>query len=385
LGGADAPSPITPLRDSAAPPRESKPGSFTQMFGSLGAAEAPAPIPAGSDMDRRDSSGASAGSFTRMLSLEPQAAPAELPPLLEQKPVSDRLNFGLTPESGKPAAASGDPFAAQPFAEPQPAPTPPQAGGVGITQLIRMLDDPSSKAPIQRRDEAPLTSPQGAGAGAWTQTYASLGEEPAAAKSKAPDWAPPQTLAPSLGFKAAPEVYAQSNLREPAMNAPVPPSGASGPSEFTRILDASRIREQAMKGDQAAAAESAAGAPPPPQRMAPPLPPPPPPPMPNYSVPVAPPAVGMHGGGGVPRPAVYPPSVPHAPAMYAPTPHVPQAPGMYVPPPPMPAVPQAPPPPKAAAPQPPANKMQQLIPILLVVVIVLLVVLIVTVIFLMKH
>jgi hypothetical protein len=371
------------FRDAAPPPAEAKPGSFTQLFGNLSASEAAASNPAAGDLDRRDSSGTGAGTFTRMLSLEPQPVAPTLPPLEEQKPIADRLNFGLTPETGKPAAASGDPFAPKPFSEAQPAPTPPQAGGVGITQLIRMLDDPSSKTPTPRREEAPLSSPQqGVGPGAWTQTFASLSEEPAAPKSKAPDWAPPQALPPALGFKAAPEVYPQSNVREPAMNAPAPSSSSSGPSEFTRILDASRIREMAMKGEQAAAAESAPAAPPP-QRMAAPIPPPPPPPMPNYSVPVAPPAVGMHGGG-VPRPGVYPPSVPQAPGMYAPTPHVPQAPGMYIPPPPMPAVPQAPPPPKPAV-QPPANKMQQIVPILLVVVIVLLVVLIVTVIFLMKH
>jgi len=365
--------PLGSRRATVSPPAENKPGTFTQLFGSLGGAEttpsAPPPV------ERADSPGGSAGSFTRMLSLEPQAAPAELPRFEESKPVADRLNYGLTPESGRPAAASSSPFSPQPFSEPEPAPVVPQASGVGITRLIQMLDEPS-KAPPPQSEAPPARPAPGPGPGVWTQTFASLSSpgDPPAPAAKAPDWATPQAPpTTAAAYPPPPAAHPAPSFTEPAMSAP---PAASGPSEFTRILDASRIRELAMRGGQAAAAGGAAPATPPPVASFPSAS------IPSYPVPVSPPAVGMQGGGAMARPVVYPPSVPQAPGMYAPTPQVPQAPGMYVPAPPMPSTPPAPPPKPA---QPAAGGLQQLVPILLVVVIVLLIVLIVTVIFMMKH
>ncbi len=393
--------PLGARRPTVPPPAENKPGSFTQLFSSLGESEATPAAPPPSEKtgppsgsagaftrmlslepeaappasEKPDSSGGSAGSFTRMLSMEPQPDPAEMPRFEVNKPVADPLNFGVIPESSRVPAAGSAPFSPQPFSEPEPAPIAPQTGGVGITRLIQMLDEPS-KAPPQR--EAPPASPTaGAGPGVWTQTFASLStpSDPPAPAAKAPDWAPPQAPAVAPTYQAPPPVRPAPSFTEPAVNAP---PAASGPSEFTRILDASRIRELAMRGGQAAAAENTAAAPPTPQFT----PPPAPPPIPSYTVPVAPPAVGIQGGGAMARPPAYPPPVPQAPGMYAPTPHVPQAPGMYVPTPPMPS---APPPPPAKPAPPPAGGLQQLVPILLIVVIVLLLALIVTVIFLMKH
>jgi len=364
LGGTEA-------MPSAPPAVENKPGTFTQLFGGLGGAEATpsAPPPAGR-------AGASAGSFTRMLSLEPTSTPAEQPTFDENKSAADLLNFGPPAAPARPAAGSSTPFSPQPFSEPEPAaPIAPSSSGVGITRLIRMLDEPSN-APMPPREAPPMSTAGGTGPGVWTQTFASLNtpNEPLAATAKTPDWAPPQAPPTAPAYPAAPAVRAAPIFNEPVVNAP---PAAAGPSEFTRILDASRMRELAMRGSQAAAAGSAVPVAPP-QAMT----PAPSAPLPSYPPPVAPPAMGMPGGGAVPRPAVYPPSVPQAPGMYVPTPQVPQAPGMYVPAPQMPSAPP-PPPPKPAAPA--AGGLQQLVPILLIVVIVLLLVLIVTVIFLMKH
>jgi hypothetical protein len=364
------------------PPAENKPGSFTQLFSSLSESQAPpAASPSSERVDssggsagsftqmlrldpqsapppseKADSSGGSAGSFTRMLSLEPPAPPAEMPRFEENKPVVDRQNYAVVPEPERPPAASSDPFSPQPFSASQPAPTAPQSGSVGITRLIQMLDEPS-KAPPPPIEALPPASPaSGAGPGVWTQTFASLStpNDPPASAAKVPDWAPPAAAYPD-----PPAPRPTPSVTAPAMSAP---PVASGPSEFTQILDASRIRELAMKGGQGA--ENAVPAA-----------------QPQVAFP-PPPAVGMQGGGAMARPPAYPPPVPQAPGMYAPTPHVPQAPGMYVPTPPLPT---APPPPPAKPAPPAAGGLQQMVPILLVVVIVLLVVLIVTVIFLMKH
>ena len=347
---------------TAPPPAENKPGSFTQLFGALGGSETPpsARLPS----EPVSSPGGDAGSFTRMLSIEPPAVQAEMPRFEGNRPAADRLNYGLAPEPGQPAGASSAPFSPQPFSEPEPAPIAPQSGGVGITRLIQMLDEPS-KAPMPPREAPPVSPSPGTGPGVWTQTFASLStpSDPPAPAAKAPDWAAP----PAAAYPASPEARPAPSFTEAAVSAP---PAASGPSEFTRILDASRMRELGMRGGQAAGAESAV---PSPQFS---------PSLPAAVPPVAPPAAGMQGGGAMARPAVYPPPVPQAPGIYAPTPQVPQAPGMYVP---APAVPSAPaaPPPKPA--QPAAGGLQQLVPILLIVVIVLLIVLIVTVVFLMKH
>jgi hypothetical protein len=367
--------PLGARRPTVPPPAENKPGSFTQLFGSLGESQAPQTAPPPSE--KADSSGGSAGSFTRMLSFEPQATPAEMPRFEENKPFADRLNYGVVPEPERPSAPSNDPFSPQPSSASEPAPIAPQSGGVGITRLIQMLDEPSKAPPPSQREAPPVSPATGAGPGVWTQTFASLStsNDPPAPAAKAPDWAPPQAQPMAAAYPDPPAARPAPSVAAPAMSSP---PAATGPSEFTRILDASRLREMAMKGGQGAAAEGAGTAPPP--QVASPAPPVR---MPSYPVPVPTPAVGMQGGGAMAHPAVYPPPVPRAPAMYAPTPHVPQAPGMQVP---IPHhLPSAPPPPPAKPAPPAAGGLQQMVPILLIVVIVLLVVLIVTVIFLMKH
>lgn len=331
-------------------PAASTPGTFTQLFGTLEGAGTPPPSePQGQRTG--DSSGSGPGSFTQMLSLERQSGPATAPlaadPYYEErKPSPGSLDYGLTPQTPAPTP-SRDPFAPSPLPEAQPFQSAPPASGVGITRLIRMLDEPSApqSAPVEA---APASLPRGTEPGIWTQTFASLAEpeHPPAPASRAPEWTPPPAPPPA-----------------PPVSASTPAGSSAGPSEFTRILDASRMREMAIKGSQPPSA------PPPPQ--SPPaqsFAPPPPVPTPSYPAPVQPPMGGMPGYSGMPHQGGFPP---------------PQAPGMYAPaPPPMPAPPPAAPMTPA---QPAVGKLQQMVPVLLIVAIVLLVALLVTVIFLMKH
>jgi hypothetical protein len=366
-------------------PVESKPGTFTQLFGSLSGAETaePAPTPApgsfGAGSASTGSSGSGPGSFTRMLSIEQQTAPApafhEVP-----RPIAASSDYGAAPQSQSPAPGL-DPFASSPLPEALPNKSAP-GSGVGITRLIQMLDEPT-RAPAPHFEPAPVKPPQGPEPGVWTQTFASLAEsnKPAAPPAKTPDWSsPPMPAAPPPMYSATP-VY-------PAVSQPVPgppaASSSAGPSEFTRILDASKMREQSMMGG--AAATSAAAIPRPPQSFAPPAPQVP---MPNFSMPAAPPPMAMPGMGGMPQPGGFAPpqspQVPNYPMNFSPQApgmptmggSMPQMPAIQSPP-----VPQVPP---VKAPEPGAGKTQQMLLIMGAVIIVLLVAILVTAIFLMKH
>jgi hypothetical protein len=360
---------------TSSPSAGNSPGAFTQLFGTFSGGSAGMTAPEPRDVPTPVSSKGNAGSFTRLLSIEPQSPAAEPAFREERKPLPGSVNYGVTPGTPGPAAANRDPFAPAPLADAKPVESTPPGGSVGITRLIQMLDEPS-KPSTPRFEPAPVSPPRGPEAGAWTQTFASLSapNESAAPAAKPPSWPPqppPVASAAPIGREA--QFPASSNA--PVVHA----AAASGPSEFTRILDASRMRELAMRGGSGAASL--------PQAQTPQAPMPPPPAMPSYPAPVAPSIGGMQGMGAMPQPGVYPPPPPQAPSYpmsYAPpAAAMPQAPGMYAPaPPPMPA--PAPPPPAKSA-DPGAGKLQQLVPLLLVVVIVLLVVLIVTVIFLMKH
>jgi len=355
-------------------PAESKPGTFTQLFGAVGG-EASAPAPAASDRPAGDSSAGGPGSFTRMLSLEPQP-PARQPDFQEERrPLPGSVNYGITPGMPGPAAPSRDPFAAP--AEAKPVESTPPGSGAGITRLIQMLDEPS-KEPAARVEAAPVSPPRGVEPGVWTQTFASLAtpSEPAPPPAKAPAWAAPPM--PAAAPPPAPAQFPGGPIE------PVVHPAASGPSEFTRILDASRMREMAMRGGSGAANLPQAPLPQAPAPL-------PPPAMPSYPLPAAPPMGGMQGMGAMPQPGLYPPPLPQPPtypmsyappaaAMPAAGGSLPQPPGMYAPaPPPMPAAPQAPPV------KPPDAGMGKWVPLLLVMIIVLLIALLVTVIFLMKH
>ncbi len=170
------------------PPLENKPGTFTQLFGTFGDAGTSPPAPPPMDRGTGDSSRGSAGSFTRMLSLEQQSTPAEPAYREERKPSAGSLDYESDSANGE--AGGGEPRSIFSLAAAgaQPFQSTPPAGGAGITRLIQMLDDPS-KTPAPRAEVAPVSPPGGAEPGVWTQTFASLAtpNEPSAPTAKAPE------------------------------------------------------------------------------------------------------------------------------------------------------------------------------------------------------
>ena len=355
LGSSEA----SPAMSKPVPrPAEGEPGSFTQLFGGLGSAEASAP--ASAPIETRDSSGSGPGSFTRMLSIEPPSSPPEATYREEAPALPGRMDYAQTPGKpdtnapGQAGQLSEDPFARVAPESLPPIQSAPATGSVGITRLLQILDEPVS-APVPIATPPPVTPPAAAGPGLWTQTFEALAKPgaPAATPPAAPSWTPPPAPAPPPVSQFAPP-------------APPAPPAASGPSEYTRILDASRMREIAMRGG-ANAAESAAAAPP--KAAAPGMQ------MPGF--PVSPPSVQV-SGPQVSGFSAQPPSFSAQPPQV----NTPQLPGMYMPQ--MPPAP-APQPPAAKPPEAPPNKLQAYVPLLLVAIIVLLVVILVVVIFLMKH
>ena len=351
FGSAETGVPVSgtgglPMGAAAPPVAENKPGEFTKLFGTFGSAETASAAPAQLDREPTYPSAgampaAGSSSFTRMLSLEQMSLPE--PAYREERaPLPGAVDYGLTPgtagtgttgaETSGSAAQTRDPFA-QPMHDLEPvAPVTPASSGVGITQLIRMLDQPATpSAPLPVAPASPVSG----GPGIWTQTFASLSESPGPAATP-PSWTP----------SATPSIVST------AVNPPAAAGTPAGPSEFTRILDASRLRELAMKGGQgegaAGAAQGQSGAA---AKTV---------PMPSFTAPPLPSPTPMPAMKGMPQPGAFAP-------------------------PPLPAIapPPAVKPPAPAAPA--AGKLQQFVPLLLVLVIVLLVVLLVTVIFLMKH
>lgn len=373
---AGAPFPAAPA------PTENQPGAFTQLFGTFGDAGAALSAPSPEVRNTAAPPPASAGSFTQMLSLEQQSTPVEPVYREERRPSTGSLDYSLPPVAPSPVRTNRDPFASPP---PQPLESTPPGSGVGITRLIQMLDQPSmqpSVQPVPRQEPVP-SSPRGAEPGIWTQTFASLAapSEPAAPPAKAPDWTPPQATPTPPAYPVSREPQYPAMVSPPVSSPHAAPPASSGPSEFTRILDASRMRELAMR--EGAGAESLTppqNLPAAPQFASPPIPPSLPP-MLRYPIQAPPQPPGIQGMGGIPQPGGFPPppaypmqfgaqpgAMPSAPSA------MPHQPGMFAP--------QAPPvkPPELAA-----AKTQQLLVVMGVVIIVLLVAILVTVIFLMKH
>ena len=340
--GASKPA-ATPSFSSAPTPnfneppaaKANTPGTFTQLFSSIGSEGSSAPAatpsfnaaPMPSFKETPAAKESAPGAFTQLFSSignEGSSAPAAEPPFAQS---SRPASFTEALRS-----ASRDSFSPPPTQTLPPAPSgTPGGGGAGLTQLIRMLDEPVK----------PVENAGGMQAGGPSGTPA------------------PQTAAPSA------------------------PLDKTGASEYSRIIDASKMREIAMRGNQ-----GAGGAAPPPAA-------PPPPPAPSYQMPGVP-YPQMPAMGGMPpygAPPMPPPQAPN-PAMnfgggggampgYGGMPQM-QAPA-YPPPPPMPVV-AAPAPPAAPAPAAPAaGKMQQFVPLLLILIIFLLLGVLVTVIFLLKH
>jgi len=367
--------PVSPVSARPNPVPESAPEGFTQLFASLGAEGASPSPPAHADRAPMDSPAGSPGSFTRMFAHEQQTAGPRRP-FAEQGPPAN-LEFGPAP---RPTPASRDPFSPSALPESQPPQSHPEISGAGITRLIRMLDEPAA----QRADVAPVTPPSASEPGVWTRTFASLASPGDAPAAKPSQWPPAQPAPPAAPLPREPGFPGSSN--QPAGNAAGPAFGTQGPSEFTRILDASRMRELGLRGGTHVGAETPRQELAPQQATAPSQAP-----MLGYPLPAAPPPPAMPGLGAMPQPRIYtPPRAPADPASYAP--HAGAAPaagggfpppGMYAPAaPPMPAKPQLPP---VKPPESGMGKLQQYVPLLLVMIIVLLVALLVTMVFLIKH
>ncbi len=334
-------APVFPPATAVPPaaPASSAPGTFTQLFrtldsGGSGPAVAPAARmePAPVIPPKRDE-----GSFTQMLS-------TQRPPDVPREP----QRAAPMPGAWEPAPSFGEPLSRAP--EPRPEPV-----GGGLTQLLRTLDGPST--PRARRDESPAMPPPAAGPGMFTQAYQRLDQQDAG-KGIAP---PPPVQGVPAPFAPAATGF---NLAAPPVVLPPAPNG--GQSEFTRILDASRMREMGLRGGGAAPVAPAA------QAVAPMATPQMAPPMPVMQLPQMPQAQmpGMPQGGGYPMPQ---PGMPGyaPPAMAAP----------QMAPPAMPAAPAVQTPNIAA----PAPGMQKYLPVILIGVIFLLVVVVIALIFLMKR
>jgi hypothetical protein len=353
-----------------------EPGSFTQLFQAVGSGpvNASSPVaPSGANLAGTSPTAPpphSAGSFTELFrAIDPSASS---PP---QEPV---LPMPLSPMAAVPAPAS----------EPQP--------GSSFTQIFRAVEGtvpaPATVRSPQSWDQVPqpqggfspsfnpvpLTpDPQPSDASNLTQLLRTLDPGSAPEPPNPPSPSRPDAFTSLYGERqpiAAPVERMQSTLATPNFNQPprtefaasprntpsepAPPSG--GASDFTRIIQASSLREQALRvGEQPIEAA---------KQATPPAPPPPPPQMPGY-----PPVAGQF-----PHPNVLPPlNFGHGSPVQPAQSFKPAAPNLA---PPQWMPPEPPPPPVA-----PATKTPQLLPLVLIGIIFVLIVVLVAVIFLLKR
>ncbi len=243
----------TPVGAEDAPGR---PGSFTQIFQTFGetAPEQPKQVVRPTvDKTSEAEPGRGHGSFTQMFQTLERPAEASTKSE-EQKPGSFTQLFstvaGLPPEP-VPAPANvyerpftaGVPDSAEPYQDHRPAFSPMESASMGrppvgntpaqggITQLLQRLDQPSQAPQPFVPSAYPLpaakaTAPQ---PGSFTGVYEGLGMPVT----------PPATPIPS---------------------AAVPIPSATGPSEFTRIQNASALREGTLRDGASAEGAASAGA-----------------------------------------------------------------------------------------------------------------------------
>lgn len=374
---------------SASSSSGNQPGEFTKLLSSLGGSAAPSSTPATYEPEMGHSSRGSGGSFTEMLAMEQKSAPIESEIFGDRKPATDHFNFDRPIPQHNPPAASQGPFASRELVDVQPDAQGPQGANPGITRLIQMLDSPSkSPSPVV---EPPPASPAGqAGPGAWTRTFTSLddsNEQPGATAGQVPYRPVSQERPGSAAAAIGPGKETSGRFNERVAPASPPLSGSAGPSEYTRIIDASRMRESAMASGHSAEAalqRPAAPAAPPQVQVQ----------MPSYPISVSPGMVGMQGMGNLPHVggvgSGQPLHVPGYPMNIGPQGgsisvmggSVSVTPGMHVPAIPPASAPLAPPAKQAATGM---GKLQQYVPLLLIVIIFLLIGLLVTVVFLLKR
>ena len=217
----------------------------------------------------------------------------------------------------------------------------PSSRSGGLTQLLQTLDEPT------KASEAPVVPPfaglEGVrsqeGGSLFTETYRKL-DEPVELHPPAPtpSYPPASRLSATQPY---PSPFIGGNFPNQRPSAPALPDLPGGPSDVTRILDASKLRE--MKRQGAAV---------------------PGPISPVEPVKASPAQIWVQAPPITPPNLQWQPLIPPTPAQAQPTP----APQMPV----------------AAAP-PISGKMQQYLPLLLIIIIFLLILILVTVVFLLKH
>lgn len=353
-------SPVT--RPFTPPPAGvgSEPGTLTQFFSAL----PPETINAGATSDTSAYPGAGSlptnligrepvnrpssdpSSFTQLISAIGEKPSAPFPYRDDQRPVSQDFSVGRTPLRDDPLGSPQMERGTSSWMAGQPTPRQPEAplASGGLTQLLRTLDEPAklpeNPSPYPPRDDSFAPSNAGSG-GSLTQPYRV--DNPTASLSPT---SPPYP-------QPAPPAVTQWG---PMPSAGVAPISSSGPSEVTRLLDMSKMREMQRLGLSGPGSGSAAQP--------------------------------------LPQPAAQPPQFQPPNLQWPQQPQVPPAPGMPQYPPAMqmppyaqPAPPQMPAPAPVTAPAAPAamGKMQQYLPLLLIIIIFLLVVILVTVVFLLKH
>ena len=216
--------------------------------------------------------------------------------------------------------------------------------------MIRTLDEPTlgleQPSPYPPVDQTATP----AGGSIFTEAYKKL-DQPVNPSSPAPPsaYAPPSRLSATLAY--------QPPLTGGIFPTASAPNLPAGPSEVTRILDASKLREMQRQGIATPPAGPAVAAQPSPSQPAMPMPP-------------APPYLQWQ------PPQVPPVPLPGQPPQFGSAMQMPQ----FMPP------AQVPPIPAPALAAPPAmGKMQQYLPLFAIIIIFLLIVILVTFVFLLKH
>jgi hypothetical protein len=377
-GSAPAKTSIRPEPQSPAMPavpETNSPGSFTQLFQAVGSSATepppaaprsfnPPPTPANTHPTPPG------GSFTELFrAIDPGTNPQPPAPIAQRPPSTMATVPANNPEpppassftqifraiEGTPPSSAGEnppqtwgqapqsqnaPIVPPPYAP--PVSEAPRSEGSNLTQLLRNLDQSGSVEPLP---PPPARKPD-----AFTSLYGER-QSPINQVERMQSASPATNVVqpPRTDFAAVPGRTA-------------PPEPAAGASDFTRIIQASSLREQALRqGEQSIEAPKPAAS------AAPAAPMPSQPPIPGFPG-AAPPQF--------PHPSVLPPlnfgqggAMPPAQPFRAPN----LAPPQWMPP--------APQPP---APAPPA-KAQPLLPLILIGIIFLLIVVLVAVIFLMKR
>ena len=354
-------TPLSGSIASPAPPQSSSapssPGSFTQMFSTLTAktveeqsdAKPAPPLPVTQPWQAVmpeaapvPSQASGPGDFTKMF----QAMPAEARSM-SRTPV---LPVAPPPQS-QPSAGPGS--FTQMFSTLSPVNSPQE------DPLKSLKAEPIP--PNNFQFSAPLRSPEPSAQGGFTQLLEALNkEQTATVKAAEPLMAAPPLAAPSPaagGFTQLLRTLSAEPASQPAtpplpqmvQQAPVAPPPSSGPSEFTRIISGSALRD--LQGGSAGSVPPVAGPSAGRPAFAPmPLPPAPHmPPMPQFQ---------PHAG------AAAPPPMPHlTPAAFA--------------------FPPAPAPPAAPVPEP--GKIQKYLPLILVLNVFVLLVIVLILFFTMHH